>query len=43
MYIWHLVAETGYGPVKSYDFEYYDKRFNPGDEESELDIYTPIS
>lgn len=36
------LPKSGYEPAKSHDFEYYDERFNPDDEESELDIYIPI-
>lgn len=36
------LPRSGYEPSKSHDFEYYDERFNPTDENSELDIYIPI-
>lgn len=36
------LPKSEYEPAKSHDFEYYDERFNPGDENSELDIYIPI-
>lgn len=36
------LPRSEYEPAKSHDFEHYDERFNPGDENSELDIYIPI-
>jgi len=36
------LPRSEFEPAKSHDFEYYDERFNPGDENSELDIYIPI-
>ena len=38
---WH--PKSGYELLKAPDFEYYDKRFDPdNEEESEIDIYIPI-
>lgn len=38
--IW--IPESGFKADRSYDFEYYDDRFKPDSEESEIDIYIPI-
>lgn len=38
------IKESGYGiNHDAYWFELYDKRFNPASEDSELDLYFPIS
>ncbi len=36
------IPESGYKVDRSYDFEYYDDRFKPDSNESEIDIYIPI-
>lgn len=36
------LPKSEYEPAESHDFESYDERFDPGDENSELDIYIPI-
>ncbi len=33
---------SGYQRADTPDLEWYDKRFHPGQEESEMDVYTPI-
>ncbi|HOU83577.1 MAG TPA: AraC family transcriptional regulator [Spirochaetota bacterium] len=36
------IPESGYKADRSYDFEFYDDRFKPDSEDSEIDIYIPI-
>ncbi len=36
------IPESGYEVVFTYDFELYDKDFNPGDDKSKMYVYIPI-
>lgn len=39
-YTW--LPNSGYKMSESYDFEYYDERFDPNNDNSEIDLYIPI-